>query len=286
MDACIHFEKVDFSYNRKLKLLSDLDLQILPGHIHGLLGKNGEGKSTLLKLISGLLFPQNGATAVLGFEPRKRLPEMLRDVYFLAEELPSCSLRIADFERVYAPFYPNFSRELFDTHLKEFDIVSQSWRINRLSFGQKKKVMLAFALAAGTKILLMDEPTNGLDIPSKGQFRRMVASTLAKDRCIIISTHQVRDLDSLIDNIIVLENHKIVLNEAIETITRRLLFRVKDEESIDPDETLIYEEDTLRGIYQVCENRKQEDCKLDIELLFNAIYTNSERIQQVFHFQS
>ncbi|MDR1526721.1 MAG: ATP-binding cassette domain-containing protein [Dysgonamonadaceae bacterium] len=283
MDA-IHLRNVDFSYSNKAKLLSNVSLQIPSGHIHGLLGKNGEGKSTLLKLIAGLLFPQKGAVDVLAFEPRKRHPEMLRDIYFLSEELPVSTLSIAGFEKVYAPFYPNFSAEQFENHLKEFDILSKNWKMNQLSHGQKKKVIVAFALATRTKILLMDEPTNGLDIPSKGQFRRMAASALEEERCIIISTHQVRDLDSLIDTIIIMDEHEIVINESIDTITDRLLFRVK--ETNEPDDTVIHSEDTLRGIYQVCENRMHEDSKLDIELLFNSVYINKKRIQQIFHPQA
>jgi len=277
----IHFEKVDFSYNPRIKLLSDVNLQLKPGHIHGLLGKNGEGKSTLLKLTAGLLFPKKGKIEVMDFTPCKRNPEMLRDIYFLPEELPQHALSIAQFERVYAPFYPNFSASLFDACLKEFEIPFKDWKMNRLSYGQKKKIIVAFGLATQTKLLLMDEPTNGLDIPSKGQFRRIVASTLDENRCIIISTHQVRDLDSLIDNLIIMDNHEIALNEAIETITNRLLFCLQDKDKNDAP--VIYSEDTLRGVFQVCENVNREDSKLDIELLFNAVYTNKKRIQQIFN---
>jgi len=277
----IHLEKVDFSYSSKVKLLSDVSLRLEPGHIHGLLGKNGEGKSTMLKLIAGLLFPQKGKIEVMGFTPSKRNPEMLSDIYFLPEELPEFALSIAQFEKVYAPFYPNFNTSLFDSCLKEFEIPSKDWKMHKLSFGQKKKIFVAFGLAVQTKLLLMDEPTNGLDIPSKGQFRRMVASTLDENRCIIISTHQVRDLDSLIDSLIIMDSHEIAMNESIEAITNRLLFRLKDADK--KELPVIYSEDTLRGVYQVCENANREDSKLDIELLFNAVCTNKKRIQQIFN---
>jgi ABC-2 type transport system ATP-binding protein len=277
----IHLEKVDFSYSSKVKLLSDVNLQLEPGHIHGLLGKNGEGKSTLLKLVAGLLFPQKGKIEVMDFTPAGRNPEMLRDIYFLPEELPEFALSIARFKQVYAPFYPNFDASLFDTCLKEFEIPSKDWKMNKLSYGQKKKIIVAFGLATQTKLLLMDEPTNGLDIPSKGQFRRMVASVLDESRCVIISTHQVRDLDSLIDSLVIMDNHEIAMSESIETITHRLLFRLQDKARNDLP--VLYSEDTLRGVYQVCENVNREDSKLDIELLFNAVYTNKKQIQQIFN---
>ena len=276
----IKFKNVDFSYVKRAPLLTNLNLQVAPGHIHGLLGKNGEGKSTLLKLISGLIFPEKGEIEVMGFTPQKRNPEMLRDIFFLPEELPVFSLKIADFQKAYAPFYPNFSAEQFDNYLKEFEIPFKNLKLNKLSFGQKKKVFVAFGLATNTKILLMDEPTNGLDIPSKGQFRRMVASVTDETRCIIISTHQVRDLDSLIDSIIIMDGHEIVFNESIDAITEKLLFKVYDKD--EKDNSVIYSEDDLRGFYQVRENLNHEESKLDIELLFNSVNTNKKRIKEIF----
>jgi len=276
----IKFKNVDFSYVKKAPLLTNLDLQLTPGHIHGLLGKNGEGKSTLLKLISGLIFPQKGEIEVMGFTPKKRKPEMLREIFFLPEELPVFSLKIADFQKAYAPFYPNFSAEQFDKILKEFEIPSKDLKLNNLSYGQKKKIFVAFGLATNTKIMLMDEPTNGLDIPSKGQFRRIVASVTDESRCIIISTHQVRDLDSLIDSIIIMDGHEIVFNESIDVITQKLLFKVYDKN--EKNDSVIYSEEDLRGFYQVRENLNHEESKLDIELLFNSVNTNKKRIKDIF----
>ena len=276
----IDIKDVDFSYSKNTKLLSGLSLKLEAGSIHGLLGKNGEGKSTLLKLISGLVYPQKGEIEVMGFEPQKRQPEMLQDIFFLPEELPQINLSIQNYENVYAPFYPGFSSEQFNLNLREFDIDDKKAMLNKLSHGQKKKVFVSFGLATNTKLLLMDEPTNGLDIPSKGQFRRMVASALDESRCLIISTHQVRDLDSLIDSIMIMDGHEIVFNELNENITKKLLFKVADHN--DTDESVIYSEESMRGLYQVRENTTGEESKLDIELLFNAVFTDKKRIMNLF----
>jgi ABC-2 type transport system ATP-binding protein len=276
----IDIKNVDFSYSRNTKLLSNLSLQLETGRIHGLLGKNGEGKSTLLKLISGLVFPSLGEINVMGFEPGKRKPEMLQEIFFLPEELPQLNLSIENYEKVYAPFYPNFSGEQFNKYLKEFEIEDKKSMLNKLSLGQKKKVFLSLGLSTNTKLLLMDEPTNGLDIPSKVQFRRIVAAAISDERCLIISTHQVRDLDSLIDNIIIMDNHKIVFNEPIENITKKLLFTVSERN--ETDDSVIFSEDSLRGLYQIKENSSGEESKLDIELLFGAVLTNKERIRNLF----
>ena len=277
----VNVQNVTFSYTRQTELLSNLSLKLEAGRIHGLLGKNGEGKSTLLKLISGLDFPKSGSIDTLGFNPVKRNPIMLQEIFFLPEELPQLTLSIENYEKVYAPFYPSFSTEQFNAYLKEFDIDNKKSMLNKLSHGQKKKVFIAFGLATNTKLLLMDEPTNGLDIPSKGQFRRMVASAIDENRCLIISTHQVHDLDSLIDSITVMEKHEIVFNQPIEEITKKLLFRVADRD--DKNESVIYGEDSLRGLYQVCENKTGEESKLDIELLFNAILSEKNRIVKLFN---
>lgn len=277
----IDIKNVDFSYSRNTKLLLNLSLKLETGRIHGLLGKNGEGKSTLLKLISGLVFPIHGDIAVMGFNPQKRTPEMLQDIFFLPEELPQLPLSIKNYEEVYAPFYPNFSAEQFNRYLKEFDIDDKKAMLNKLSHGQKKKVFVSFGLATNTKLLLMDEPTNGLDIPSKGQFRRMVASAVDESRCLIISTHQVRDLDSLIDSIMIMDGHEIVFNEPNENITKKLLFKVAEHN--DTDASVIYSEESLRGLYQVRENTTGEESKLDIELLFNAVFTDKKRIMNLFN---
>lgn len=276
----ITINNLEFSYSKKTKLLSNLSLQLEAGRIHGLLGKNGEGKSTLLKLMSGLVFPKVGTIEVMGFLPQTRRPEMLQEIFFLPEELPQITLSIENYEKVYAPFYPNFSSEKFSEYLNEFDVDNKKALLNKLSHGQKKKVMIAFGLATNTKLLLMDEPTNGLDIPSKGQFRRMVAAGIDENRCLIISTHQVHDLDSLIDNIIVMEKHEIVFNQPIEEITKKLIFKVVNRN--ESDDNAVYSEETLHGLYQVCKNTTGEDSKLDIELLFNAITTKTTEISKLF----
>lgn len=276
----IQLQNVDFSYSKRTKLISNLSMELEAGRIHGLLGKNGEGKSTLLKLMSGLVFPKTGSIDVMGYIPSKRKPEMLQEIYFLSEELPQLSLSIENYVKVYAPFYPNFNKDQFYNYLTEFEIDNTKAFLNKLSHGQKKKVFISFGLATNTKLLFMDEPTNGLDIPSKRQFRKMVAAAIDDQRCLIISTHQVHDLDSLIDNIIVMEKHEIVFNQTLEAIGKKLLFRVADRD--DSSENVIYSESTLRGIYQVCKNTNNEDSNIDIELLFNAITSKTQEIKDLF----
>jgi ABC-2 type transport system ATP-binding protein len=217
----IQFDHVSFGYSRRKLVLEDLSTQLLPGHIYGLLGKNGAGKSSLLRTIAGLLFPLEGKIEVNGYEPRQRQPAFLQNVFFIPEKIFLPSVTIDRYLSSLAPFYPNFDEELFRTYIGEFDIPTGN-KLTDMLYGQKKKVLIAFTLATNTDVLLMDEPTNGLDIPSKGQFRRIVSSALRPDRLMVISTHQVRDLDNLIDTIMIVDEHKIVMQHSLEEIAEQL----------------------------------------------------------------
>ncbi|MDR0207427.1 MAG: ABC transporter ATP-binding protein [Bacteroidales bacterium] len=277
----IQLTNIDFGYSKKRLLFENLTLELTCGHIYGLLGKNGAGKTTLLKLISGLRFISSGSALVLTENPALRKPKMLQELSFLPEMLYTPALKLKEFVKAYSPFYPNFDHQQFQELLRTFEILNLDEKIDRLSFGQKKKVMIAFSLACNTKILIMDEPTNALDIPSKAIFRKIMASVATENRIVIISTHQVRDLHSLIDAIIILDSGKIILNESAETITKKLAFEVI--EDVENDTTVLYEEDNVRGKLVVHENIHQKETKLDIELLFNAVILNKEKVQNIFN---
>ena len=277
----IDIQQISFGYRSQNDIFQALSLQLCAGRIHGLLGKNGAGKTTLLKLISGTLFPYGGAISTFGYSPAKRNPIMLQDIYFLPEEIFLPPLSIERYVQVYAPFYPRFDHTQFDSMLSEFEISTKKQKLHTLSHGQKKKVQIAFSLAANTRLLIMDEPTNGLDIPAKSQFRRIVANTFDEKQCIIISTHQVRDLHSLIDYITILDEHDIVMSCSVEEITKRLLFKWYD--TGDAPQDALYTEESVKGVAAVLKNREQVESKLDIEILFNALFANKEKIKELFH---
>ncbi|GAB4038583.1 ABC transporter ATP-binding protein [Spirosoma gilvum] len=276
----IKLTNLTFGYTPKKRIFRQLNLTLHPGTLYGLLGKNGAGKSSLLRLMGGMLYPEAGNVLVAGFEPAKRQAAFLQEIYFIPEEiyLPSVSLQ-RYIDRM-GPFYPNFSEAQFRRYLTEFD-VPQDHKLTAMSYGQKKKVIISFALATNTRVLIMDEPTNGLDIPSKSQFRKIVASALAPDRLMLISTHQVRDLDNLIDAVIVVDDSEILLNHSLTQIADRLLFHTVS--SLDQSERVLYAEPSLRGQAVVLENLTQENSKVDLERLFNTVLSNRERIKTLFH---
>ena len=274
----INIKNIDFAY-KKTKLFSNLSLELKPGNIYGLLGKNGAGKTSLLKIISGLLFPNTGQVEVNNFIPGQRSPEFLQDIFFLPEEYYLPGLKAMELKKVYAPFYPAFNETKFIELLNEFKLPMDQ-KLNSFSYGQKKKFLISFGIASNSRIFLLDEPTNGLDIPSKTQFRRIIASAGTENRLIIISTHQVRDMENLIDPIIIVDEGKVIFNESIEGVTNKLTVKKISEEPVNG--TVLYSEKEIDGYKVVLANKDHDQTDIDFETLFNTVVTNPDGIKSVF----
>ncbi|RRB07451.1 ABC transporter ATP-binding protein [Larkinella rosea] len=275
----INITNLTFGYSPRKTMFRNLTLSLPAGNIYGLLGKNGAGKSSLLRLMGGMLFPLSGTVEVAGYTPRKREPAFLQELYFIPEEIYLPSVSLSRYIDTMGPFYPKFNESQFRKYLTEFDVPADQ-KLTAMSYGQKKKVIISFGLATNTRVLIMDEPTNGLDIPSKSQFRKVVASALAPDRLMLISTHQVRDLDNLIDGVIIIDESEILLNHSLTDISDRLMFNTLT--SLTESDRVLYAEPSLRGYSVIQENREQEDSRVDLERLFNAIVTNRESIKNLF----
>lgn len=274
----VSIRDIKFAYRRK-PVFKGLNLDLQPGHIYGLLGRNGTGKSTLLRNMAGFLFPQSGHIDVLGFEPRKRQPSFLQQVFLLPEEFRLPPISTTQWIRHTACFYPNFSQEQFQRYITGFDIPMEG-SMQEMSYGQQKKLLISFALAINAPLLLMDEPTNGLDIISKSQFRKVIAGALDEQKCILISTHQVKDLENLIDKVLVIEDGRILFDQDLENISRKLTFSL----SSNPEDIAraLYSESSLKGNALVLPNEDGEDSRPDLEMLYKAIVLESEKVNKVF----
>lgn len=261
-------------------MLSDFSFSLEKGRVYGLLGKNGVGKSTLLYLMCGLLTPKHGHVMYHGVDMRRRLPETLRDVFLVPEEFDLPAVSLVQFVELNSPFYPNFSKEDMMTYLHLFEM---DWNIHLggLSMGQKKKVFMSFALATHTSLLLMDEPTNGLDIMAKSQFRKFIASGMSDERTIVISTHQVRDIDNVLDHVVIMNNSRVLLDESIARVTERLAFVESDSPALA--EEALYKLPSVQGNSLLLPNREGVETKLNLELLFGAVLADPEKIKDLFH---
>ena len=277
----LKINQLAFSYSSNdCKVFNDFSLEFEKGAVYGLLGKNGTGKSTLLYLITGLLRPQQGSVQFKGEEVSHRLPSTLSDMYIVPEEFDLPSMTLKQYVRLHAPFYPNFSEEQLKSNLALFDL-DESIRLGSLSMGQKKKVYMCFALAANTSLLVMDEPTNGLDIPSKSEFRKLIASNMTDEKTIIISTHQVRDIDSLLDHIVIIDGSQVLLNASSDEICRRLLFA--EQPISEPTDGALFVQPSVAGNSVILPNAYDEESRLNLELLFNGVLAERDKFAVLFN---
>ena len=273
----IEIRNLDFSY-KKTPVFSNINLSFPEGGIYGLPGENGVGKTTLLKIICGLQRPVLGTCTVDGMTSHDRLPEMLQRIVFLPDEvtLPDGATP-QQYVNELAPFYPNFSQGKF-LHLMQELEVEPNRKFKEMSFGQQKKSLIAASLSLGTDYILLDEPTNGLDIPSKSQFRSILSKIDDEGKTIIISTHQVKDVENLIDPIVILSHNAVLLDASVQKITEKLYFEYGGEERPDA----LYSELMPAGYMNVVPNQNGEESQLNIEALFNAVLRNKNIIKELF----
>ena len=277
----IEVDNLSFSYGRrKAKVLDGFSLNLDKGAVYGLLGKNGTGKSTLLYLIAGLLRPQTGTVFYKGVDVTLRYPLTLQDMFLVPEEFSLPNLSMKQYVKLNASFYPRFSDELLKACLRDFDM-NEDIHLGELSMGQKKKAFMCFALATNTSLLMMDEPSNGLDIPSKSQFRKVIASGMTDEKAVIISTHQVRDIDSLLDHVLIMDGSELLLNESVASICEKLYFA--EQGMNEPTGDALYVQPSVQGNSVILPNAYGEESKLNLEVLFNAMLAERVKMQSMFN---
>lgn len=266
----IKIQNLSFGYHRNKKIvLNDFSLTLGSGRVYGLLGKNGAGKSTLLYLMSGLLSPMQGKVWYKDVDVAKRLPVTLKDMFLVPEEFELPSVSLLQYVELYAPFYPKFSKEDMYKYLDLFEMDKDIRNLESLSMGQKKKVFMSFALATNTSLLLMDEPTNGLDIPGKSQFRKFIASGMNDNKTIVISTHQVRDIDKLLDHVIIMDNQHVLLDASTYDLSKKFIFVESDDDVLLAKS--VYSLPTLQGNMLMLPNEDESESEINLELLFGAV---------------
>ena len=272
----IKVDKLNFSYGSK-PCLENISLSLEEGRIYGLLGENGVGKTTLLTLLCGLKKPNEGTISSDGDDPYRRNPSLLQDQYYLPDEVAPVNDNAARWAASAGRFWPKYSHDKFLQAMAIFE-TDPGQKMNAMSAGQLKKTYISFALACNVRYLFLDEPTNGLDIPSKTQFRSSIMRHTADDATIVISTHQVRDLENIIDPIVILDRQDVLLNASLERITSKLYF--------DYGTTLhseaLYSEQLPGGFIQVLPNEEGRESKVNIEALFNTVHRHKDYVKNLF----
>ena len=270
-------KNLTFGYKLGHSVLSDITLELGEGHIHGLLGCNGIGKTTLLKIICGIMRPNSGSVAIDGVNPAKRCPAIFEELMIIPEEFDLPNISLEHYAKITSPFYPRFDIGAMRGYCEALGVNSQE-KLHAMSMGQRKKAYIAFALACNVSMLLLDEPTNGLDIPSKSVFRRLLAGYVDDSRMVVISTHQVADVEKLLDSIVILDN----MGVALVATTREICAKLKFGRATEQDR-VIYTESTIAGDLSVSINDNYDDTMLNIELLFNATTANRNAIAAIFN---
>lgn len=276
----ITFKDVCFSYRRNVPVLSHLSLQIEPGTVCGLLGRNGVGKSTMLYLTAGLLRPRSGQVLCNGYIPSDRQVNFLNDIFIVPEEFDLPPISLDEYVRINSVFYPKFNLDLMHSILEIFALPGNI-NLGALSLGQKKKAFLSFALACNTSILLLDEPTNGLDITAKRMFRAAITAAMTDDKTIIISTHQVYDVENILDHVVIADNNRILLNRPMIDIQTKLRFGYTQ----DPEQAKrALFSIPMPGGFNVVEflDDPDRETEVNLETLFELTNSNPELINQLF----
>lgn len=273
----IKIENISYGYKPKQPIFNDISLEVGNG-IYGLLGENGVGKTTLIHLICGLLFPWKGECSIDNSNSARRSPELLSRYFFLPEEMQMPTESIYQFAAHHSVFYPHFSRKEFEQNLEELHIDGKQ-KLSAVSYGQQKKAMLAYALALHTPLTLLDEPTNGLDITSRQALKRIISRSVDDESTLLISTHQAHDFENLLDHLIILGEGEILLNHSLDEISERLLF-VRT--AFLPEDSL-YSEQDLHGYFSILSNEEGEENTTDIELLYKAMLQEPERIKMIWN---
>ena len=273
----LEIKNLDFGYKTQV-VFKNISLTFEKGGIYGLLGENGVGKTSLLKLISGLQSPSAGTCTVDGVASFNRWPETLQKIFFISEDFAVPEGTPVNYIHDLGRFYPNYDEKLFFELCTEMEVDPER-KYGEMSFGQQKKCLIATALSLNTDYLLLDEPTNGLDIPSKTLFRQIIMKHSNEERTIIISTHQVKDVENLIDPIIILDRDEVLLKASFREITEKLYF---DYTTVKDDEAL-YSEIMPGGFVNICRNPEGLDSQVNIEALFNTVMHNKQTIKELFN---
>lgn len=271
--------KLSFSYGENA-VLKNISMELRPGNIYGLLGENGVGKTTLLTLMCGLKKPLEGSIDIDGFKPFDRKPQLLSRIYYLADDVADITMKPEEFAANYGKFWGKFSLETFKALLDLLEVPCGN-RMDKMSAGELKKTHICFALATGCEYIFMDEPTNGLDIPSKAQFRKALLQYTSEDSVVVISTHQVKDLKSVIDPVIILDRQAVLLDATLAEISEKVYFDYGTE--LKPD--ALYSEFVPGGCVQVIPNAEGVESKVSLEALFNAVHKNKEWFAAAFREQ-
>lgn len=220
-NTAIHAEHVSVRYGRKTAV-DDVTLSVAPGTVYALLGRNGSGKSSLVRCLLGQIPAAAGRAELLGEDAWRHRAKLMQRVSVVAEEADAPpEMRVRELATFSSRLYARWSRSAFDTRLSRFGLEPAA-RFGDLSKGQKKQVSLALALATAPELLILDDPTLGLDVVArKSLFEEVIADLADRGITVFITTHDLAPAEAIADRVGILKDGRLVLDEEIETLKDR-----------------------------------------------------------------
>ena len=283
----IRLNDLTIGYGHRI-LLQHASATIPAGELVALVGRNGTGKSTLLRAIAGLGERLGGEIRLDGHSLETLSPQQLATTvsFVTTERVRIPNLRCEDVVALGRAPYTNWigrvqeqDKAIVERSLELVGMAAFAGKtMDRMSDGECQRVMIARALAQDTPIILLDEPTNGLDITSRQALKRIISRSMDDESTLLISTHQAHDFENLLDHLVILGKGEILLNRSLDEISNRLLFARTD---ILPAES-IYSEQDLAGHFSILPNEDGEENTPDIELLYKAVLQQPEKIKSMF----
>lgn len=262
-------------------VLENLSLTIEPGKVYGLIGRNGAGKTSLLNCITGILAFRKKFQCIYldGVKMNINNPNTHAKLFYVTDTISSIHILADTFANTLSSLYPNFNVKSYKQYMEMFRM-NRNVFLDELSLGEKKIVFLCYAFASGAPYIIMDEPTNGLDITSRKVFRKLIASCMTPDRAIVISTHHINEISSLLDHILILDNKHIVFDHSVMETGSVLSFIESDDE--DCKQQALYSMSSAYGNRMILPNTGGTDSEIDYELLFEAVLENGKAINELF----
>lgn len=213
----VEFKNVNKSYGKKLAL-DDVSFSIKKGKIVGLLGPNGSGKTTIIKLINDLLVEDNGSILIEGNKPgidtKKKVAYLPERTYL------NMNVKVTDLLKYFEDFYDDFDINKATELLKKLNFDGND-KLKTMSKGTKEKVQLILVMSRKADLYVLDEPIGGVDPAGRDYILETILTNFNEDSSLLISTHLISDIENILDDVIFIKNGKIVLNENAENIREK-----------------------------------------------------------------
>lgn len=266
----ITLRDASYSYPKKADALTGITCEVHPG-IHLLMGANGTGKTTLLHLMAALRYPTSGVCLLDGEELRLRRPSQLCRVQYFSPDMDFPESSVEKMVSRHAPFFPRFDAAMLSRNLAAFGIDSRR-KFTSLSYGNAIKARLAYMLALRCEVLLLDEPTVGLDFEGRGQFGRLLMECIDEDQTVVVSTHSLSEFEPLYDSVMFLRDGCLLLQASFGKISRRVMSVV----TATPPADAIYSEMRMGRCHSIVPAGEDDmDSAPDCTLLYNALSSTS-----------